>query len=112
MAQKTKEQKLLDAKLEEEYELKFQELMDLIPQSNVFKKEDKFEAGGVVFRSVLWTVGEYTIDSDFRIVSSIEADDKPEPRFCLSKSDYRKFVKACEARRAEVLQQHKIRKTK
>ena len=112
MAKKSSEEKVIDKKIKEEYSLKVQDLMDLIPQSNVFKRVNTFAESGVVFYTTIWTVGEYTVDSDFHLVCSIEADDKQQPQFRLKAKDYRNFVKACEQRKADILNQRKAQKSK
>ena len=112
MAKKTPEDKLLDATLAEKYQLKFEELMDLIPQSNVFMEDTSFKEYGVILRSCVWHVGEYTVDSDFRMVCSKDADDNPVPEFYLNLKDYRKFVKKCKERKAELANLGKAQKTK
>ena len=107
---KSEQEKLLEAKLEEDYQLKVQELMNLIPVSNVFKKDESIKFENVVLPACRWYVGEYVVDSDFHIVHSIEADDVEEERFQLTPADYRKFVKACKARHNAMMAQRKKQK--
>lgn len=93
----------------EEYLLNVQDLMDAIPLSTVAKFIKQFKADGVTYRSIRWAVDGYAVHSDTRDVYSIGPGDTANFEFILKVRDYNKFVEACEKRRAEVLEQIKVK---
>lgn len=92
----------------EDYKLKVEKVMEAISRSSVFEKDETFREGVVVLPATKWFIGsEYTIDSDFCKVNSIEADDIEVPYINLNKTDYKKIIKACKQRKAYLLAQQK-----
>lgn len=103
-----------DKKIEKNMKIKYkdqvQDLLDLIPESPVFKQDLTTNVEGVVFPAFKWTVNnEYTIHSEYRRVFSIEADDVEVSLFRLNSRDYNKVIRACEQRKKQ-LQQEKQNK--
>lgn len=111
MAKKLSDKKLIEKNIKAKYELKVQDLMDLIPEASVFEKDTSIREFGVFLKSSTWYVGEYLIDSDMHMVWSLDANDKPVPEFYLKPTDYKKFVQACKARREELLKTRKASKS-
>ncbi len=110
---KSSDDLLIEKRWEEKYKLQVQDLMDLIPESHVLKQVDELKEEGVVLsRSVKWTVGDRVVYSGFYDVRSIEANDEELHMFYLKAKDYKKFARACEQRRAELLKAHKKDKQK
>lgn len=108
---KSKDDKFLEKKYEERYNTKVEKLIDLIKESSIiFKRDTTVCVEGVTWHIVKWTVDDYTIESEFRKVCSIEADDVERPIFVLKRRDYNKIAKACNQRKNELLQQHRQRK--
>ena len=110
--------------IKEEYALRVEHLMNLVSKSSVYKQDDSVRAEGVILPAEKWLVRgfqdldasyqfaesyptEVTVESSFRNVFAVEAEDKEQSWLRLSPSDYRKFVKACKARKAELLNQRK-----
>lgn len=103
----SKDDKLVNRKWREKYSLRVQELLELIPvATTVYEQDMTTEAAGVVFPAYKWVINDCVVDSDFRKVWSIEADDSEVSLFQLNKTDFKKIVKACEQRRAELLKQY------
>ncbi len=93
------------------YQEQVQDLLELIPTSPVFKQDLTTSVEGVVFPAFKWTINnEYTIDSDFRRVFTIEADDVEVSCLRLKKADYDKLIKECEERRAVLLKEYQKKK--
>lgn len=111
MGNKTSDEKLIEKVSKRKYSLQFQNLMDLVPESSVFKKDETFRAEGVILPANKWIIGcqvneehvEYSVDSDLHQVYSIEANDIELPIFKLKTKDYERLVKACEKRHALLL---------
>lgn len=90
------------------YQEQVQDLLELIPTATVFKQDLTTCVEGVVFPAFKWTINnEYTIDSDFHRVFSIEADDVEVSRIRLKTADYKKIIAACEQRHEILLAQRK-----
>ena len=94
----------------EEYLLNVQDLMDVVPTSTVAKVVRQINDGGKKNRVVKWIVAGYSVHSDLRDVWSISPGDTEHYEFTLMVKDYKKFVEACEKRRAEILEQIKVKK--
>ena len=93
-------------KINQEYKLQFQNLMDLIPVSSVAKQVDTLEdEGEVLDTSIRWVVGDYAIYSDTRDVYTIGPRLEEYFEFILTRKDYKAFVAACNKRRAEMKKQ-------
>lgn len=108
---KSKDDKNIEKRADIRYKDQVQYLLDLIPESPVFKQDLTTNVEGVVFPAFKWTVNnEYTIDSEFRRVFSIESDDVEVSLFQLKPRDYKNVIRACEQRRAALLQQYKKQK--
>lgn len=102
----SKDDKLINKKWKQKYSLHVQELLELIPvATSVYKQDMTTEAEGVVFPAYKWVINDRVVDSDFRRVWSIEADDTEVSLFKLNKTDFKKVIKACEQRRAELIKQ-------
>jgi hypothetical protein len=113
MTKKSSDEKLIEKVEKEHYSIKFEDFMDLIPQStSVFKKDTSFRTKDVYLPANKWFVGEYVIDSDTRAVYSLDENDKEVREFELTKADYKKIIKACKERRKILLNQRiaKIKK--
>ena len=87
------------------YSLQVQDLMDLIPVSEVAKQVDAVrdeDTGKVIGRTTRWVVGDHVVYSGIRDVYSVTPSDSEMLKFILKRPDYEKFVEACEARRKEL----------
>lgn len=87
--------------------------MAAIPTSTVAKIVDGFDdEDGVKYRLTKWVVDGYAVysDTDEHDVFSLDLDERENFVFSLKVRDYKKFVKACEARRAEVYKQLVVKK--
>lgn len=92
--------------MNQEYKLKFENLMNLIPVSSVAKQIDNFEdEGKVLDSSIRWVVGDYAIYSDVRDVYTIGPRLEEYFEFILTRKDYKAFVAACNKRREEMKKQ-------
>ena len=87
------------------YSLQLQDLMDVIPTSKIDKQVDKIAD----CRSITWVVDGYAVHSSLRDVYSIDMDSNEKFEFFLKSKDYKKFVEACEKRRAEIFEQNKTK---
>ena len=95
----------------QEYLLNVKDLMDAVPTSTVAKIIDGFdEEDGTKYRLIKWVVDGYAVYSDDRDVYSIEPDETESFAFLLKARDYKKFVAACEARRAETYKKLVVKK--
>lgn len=97
--------KELEMSKKEIYNLKLQNLMDLVPVSTVSKQVNDFideEDGTVLERTIRWVVGNYSIYSSMRDVYLIKNNDTEILDFILKRADYKKIALACEARRKEL----------
>ena len=95
------------------YSLNLQDLMASIPESTVAKQIDDFideEDGKILDHQIRWVVGDHIVYSGIRDVYSIDCGDTEKFKFILKRADYKKFVEACEKRRAEIFEQMKSRK--
>ncbi len=88
------------------YSLQFQDLMDVIPTSMVAKHVDLINKK----RSIEWVVDGYVVRSSMLDVYSVGYNDTEKFEFFLKLKDYKKFVEACEKRRAEIFEQIKVKK--
>ena len=88
------------------YSLQFQDLMDVIPTSTVAKHVDLINKK----RLIEWVVDGYVVRSSMLDVYSVGYNDTEKFEFFLKLKDYKKFVEACEKRRAEILEQIKVKK--
>ena len=101
--------------IKEKYALGVQNLMDLIPESTVAKQIEVLmdeNEGEVINRQIRWLVGDYVVYSGLHEVYSVGTSDSEIFEFCLSAKDYKKFVVACEARRAQMHKQLRSQKKK
>ena len=109
MPQKLSDEKIIAKHEKQEYLLRIQELKDVISEKNVFKQDATFTFGEVVFPATKWFFGEYTINSDSRMVSVLDDQDREVCWFYLQPKDYKKLEAACKKRRAELLKQQRNR---
>ncbi len=89
----------------EKYELNLQDLMELVPVSEIAKQVDVLkdeDENKVIGHNTRWVVGDYVVYSGIRDVYSIGPSDTEIFKFILTPVDYRKFIVACEARRKEL----------
>ena len=114
-------------RIDEEYLSRVDHLMTLVSKSSVYQRDDSVRAEGVVLPAEKWIVRgfndpdasyqftaeyptEVTVESSFRAVFAVEAEDKEQAWLYLSPADYNKFVAACKARKTELLNQRKKQK--
>lgn len=90
----------------EAYSLQVKDLMDAVPTSTVIKCVDKIDK----HRLIKWVVDGYAVHSSMRDVYSVGLNEIENFEFFLKLKDYKKFVEACEKRRAELYGQLKKRK--
>jgi len=109
---KSKDDKLIEKRYKEKYMEKVQNVMNLIAKSNVFYQDQTITIEDVVLPAGKWFIGDYTVDSDFQTLCSIEANDIEVPILQLKTCDYKKIVKACEKRHATLIQQRKLHKNR
>ena len=112
MAKKSLQEKQYETRIKEQYLARVQDLLDLIPNSSVFKYDDPFNDGERIHHSYKWIVGGYEIDPAFHLVFSIEGDDSREPLFYLRNKEYKDVMDACRKRHAELLAQRRKKKSK
>lgn len=110
MPKKLSNEKLIAKQEKEEYLLQVQDLLDMIPSSTVFCKDETFRYKEVVIPSNKWFIGsDYVLNSDYYKLCTLDAEDKEVPMWYLTKTDYAKIVHACKKRHAELLKQHNIK---
>lgn len=112
MPQKLTDEQLAEKQFKKYYSEKIKEVMDLIPQQNVFCQDLSFRDTemGVFLPANKWIIGDYALKSDLYMLCSIEEDDIEKPMFGLTETDYNRVVSACEQRHAEILKQHHIKR--
>ncbi|MBQ6735943.1 MAG: hypothetical protein IJQ90_00450 [Alphaproteobacteria bacterium] len=111
MAKKSSREKQNEVRIKQQYQARVQNLMNLISVSTVAKQMDAIEDetdGPFRKRHIKWVVGDiYAVYSYTHNVYSIANNGDEFYRFVITPKDYRDFVRACNARRTELLAQNK-----